>query len=91
MSAAAFCGASLCVSGGILPDTDTLSQRESFNFCASAVQAECRGEIFSAFLKLKKLWEKYDFSENNDNFFLKNGNNSTKYLSLGILKFSAEY
>lgn len=51
MSAEALCWASLTVSGRILPDIHTLGQRESFKFCASVVQAESSGEIFSASLK----------------------------------------
>lgn len=42
------------VSGREVHDTSTLSQRETLRFFISAVQAEYRGEIFSASLKVGK-------------------------------------
>lgn len=69
----------LRVSGRILHDTSTLSQRESLKFFASAVQAEHRGEIFSASLKIRKFIGKILLFYNEDFFFLKNGSPSTNY------------
>lgn len=86
-SAATLCWALLGVSGKILPDSDTLSQRKLLKFCASALQAECRGDIFSDSLRVKNILEKFDFSETNDHSF-KEWN--YKFLALGILKFSGE-